>query len=123
MIFIDGHLVPLTELTQIPAGVPIDTLHGTLELITSTGGGGGGGAHDAAAKTQHGEFSGAVFRLSQQTGGAGKGLVTLMLALSAFKGAPSQSICKSQRHRGRCHGREQQDDPAAPRKRARQVPH
>ena len=95
LIFINGHLVPLTELTQIPAGVPIDTLHGTLELITATGSGGGGGAHDASAKTQHGEFNGAVFRLSQQTGGAGKGLVTLMLALSAFKGAPSQSICKS----------------------------
>ena len=36
-----------------------------------------------------------MFRLSQQTRGAGKGLVTLMLALSAFKGAPSQSICKN----------------------------
>jgi 6-phosphogluconolactonase (cycloisomerase 2 family) len=94
LVDINGHLVPLTELTQIPSGVPIDTLHGTLELITATGDG-GGGAHDAAAKTQHGEFSGAVFRLSQQTRGAGKGLVTLMLALSAFKGAPSQSICKS----------------------------
>jgi hypothetical protein len=94
LIFINGHLVPLTELTQIPSGVPIDTLHGTLELITATGGG-GGGAHDAAANTQHGEFSGAVFRLSQQTGGAGKGLVTIMMALSAFKGAPSQAICRN----------------------------
>ena len=93
LVFIHGHLVPLTQLTQIPSGVPIDTLHGTLKLITATGG--GGPAHDAAAKTQTGEFSGAVFRLSQQTRGAGKGLVTLMLALSAFKGAPSQSICKS----------------------------
>ncbi len=36
-----------------------------------------------------------MFRLSQQTRGAGKGLVTLMLALSAFKGAPSQAICKN----------------------------
>ena len=93
LVDINGHLVPLTELTQIPSGVPIDTLHGTLELITATGG--GGAAHDASVKTQHGDFSGAVFRLSQQTRGAGKGLVTLMLALSAFKGAPSQSICKS----------------------------
>ena len=93
LVFIHGHLVPLTQLTQIPSGVPIDTLHGTLKLITATGG--GGPAHDAASKTQTGEFSGAVFRLSQQTRGAGKGLVTLMLALSAFKGAPSQSICKS----------------------------
>ena len=94
LIDINGHLVPLTELTQIPPGVAIDTLHGTLELVTATGGG-GGGAHDAAAKTQHGEFSGAVFRLSQQTRGAGKGLVTIMMALSAFKGAPSQAICRN----------------------------
>jgi Divergent InlB B-repeat domain/Lactonase, 7-bladed beta-propeller len=93
LIYINGHLVPLTELTQIPSGVAIDTLHGTLKLVTATGG--GGGAHDAAAKTQTGEFSGAVFRLSQQTRGAGKGLVTIMLALSAFKGAPSQAICKT----------------------------
>ncbi len=93
LVFIHGHLVPLTQLTQIPAGVPIDTLHGTLEVITATGG--GGGAHDASAKTQHGQFSGAVFRLSQQTRGAGKGLVTVMLALSAFKGAPSQATCRS----------------------------
>ena len=94
LVFIHGHLVPLTQLTQIPAGVPIDTLHGTLKLVTATGGG-GGGAHDAAAKTQTGEFSGAVFRLSQQTRGAGKGLVTVMLALSAFKGGPSQAICRN----------------------------
>ena len=30
LVYIDGHLVPLTELSQIPAGVPIDTLHGTF---------------------------------------------------------------------------------------------
>ena len=93
LVFIHGHLVPLTQLTQIPSGVPIDTLHGTLKLITATGG--GGAAHDAAAKTQTGEFSGAVFRLSQQTRGAGKGLVTIMMALSAFKGGPSQAICRN----------------------------
>jgi len=93
LVYINGHLVPLTQLTQIPAGVAIDTRHGTLKIITATGG--GGGAHDAAAKTQTGEFSGAVFRLSQQTRGAGKGLVTVMLALSAFKGAPSQAVCKN----------------------------
>ena len=84
LIYINGQLVPLTQLTQIPAGVAIDTLHGTLKLTTATGGG-GGGARDAAAKgkprTQTGEFSGAVFRLSQQTRGAGKGLVTLMLGI------------------------------------------
>ena len=101
LIFINGHLVPLTQLTQIPAGVAIDTLHGTLKLTTASGS--GGGAHDAAAKTQTGEFSGAVFRLSQQTRGAGKGLVTVMLALSAFKSAPSQAICKSNGAAGDAH--------------------
>ena len=97
LVYINGHLVPLTQLTQIPAGVAIDTRHGTLMLTTATGD--GGGARDAAAKgkkpkTQSGEFSGAVFRLSQQTRGAGKGLVTIMLTLSAFKGSPSQAVCK-----------------------------
>jgi len=91
-VYVNGHLVPLTQLTQIPAGVAIDTRQGTLKLTTATGG--GGGAHDASLKTQTGEFSGAVFRLNQQTRGAGKGLVTLMLTLSAFNGAPSQATCK-----------------------------
>ena len=98
LVDINGQLVPVTQLTQIPAGVAIDTRHGTLMITTATGG--GGGARDASAKkkqpkTQTGEFSGAVFRLSQQTRGAGKGLVTVMLALSAFKGGPSQAICRN----------------------------
>jgi len=101
LVYINGHLVPLTQLTQIPAGVAIDTLHGTLKLTTASGG--GGGAHDAAAKTQTGQFSGAVFRLSQQTRGAGKGLVTVMLALSAFKGAPNQAVCKNNGAAGDAH--------------------
>ena len=71
LVDITGHLVPLTQLTQITPGVAIDTRHGALMVTTATGGG-GGGARDAAAKgkkpkTQSGEFSGAVFRLSQQT--------------------------------------------------------
>ncbi len=103
LIYINGQLVPLTELTQIPAGVAIDTLHGTLKLTTATGG--GGGARDAAAKqkTQTGEFSGAVFRLSQASRGPSSGLVTIMLALSAFKGAPSESICKNNGAAGDAH--------------------
>ena len=101
LVDINGHLVPVTQLTQIPSGVPIDTRQGTLKITTATGG--GGGARDASAKTQTGEFSGAVFRLSQQTRGAGKGLVTLMLALSAFKGAPSQAICKNNGAAGDAH--------------------
>jgi Divergent InlB B-repeat domain len=103
LIDINGHLVPLTELTQIPAGVAIDTLHGTLKVITATGG--GGSARDATAKpkTQSGEFSGAVFRLSQQARGTGRGLVTIMMALSAFKGAPSEAICRNNGAAGDAH--------------------
>ncbi len=105
LVYINGHLVPLTELTQLPAGVPIDTLHGTVQIITATGG--GGGARDTAAKgnkrTQSGQFGGAVFKISQATRGAGKGLVTLMMVESAFKGAPGQAICRNNGAAGDAH--------------------
>ena len=96
--------MPLTELTQIGPGVTIDTLHGTLELITAAGG--GGGAHDAAArgkKTQNGRFGGAVFRIRQARAGRSKGLATVMMVEGAFKGAPSQAICKNDGTAGDAH--------------------
>jgi DNA-binding beta-propeller fold protein YncE len=95
LVLIHGHLVPLTQLQQIPFGVVIDSLHGTFEVTTSAGG--GGSAHDAAAKgkTQSGKFGGAVVRLHQGTRGANRGLTTVMMVESAFKGAPSQAICKA----------------------------
>ena len=43
--------------------------------------------------TQKGNFGGAIFKISQATGGAGKGLVTLSIVEGAFKGAPSYSLC------------------------------
>ncbi len=97
LVYINGHLVPLTELTQIGPNVVVDTLHGTLQLTTA-GGGGGGGAHDAAAKgkkTQTGQFGGAVFRIHQTANGPNKGMATLMMVESAFKGAPGQAICEN----------------------------
>jgi hypothetical protein len=98
-VYIHGQLVPLTELEQIGPGVTIDSRHGTFELTTA--GGGGGTARDAAAngkptKTQTGQFGGAVVRIRQTTRGGNRGLTTVMLVLSAFKGAPSQAICGGQ---------------------------
>src|SRR5205823_5647750 len=97
LVLIHGHLVPLTQLQQLPPGVTIDSLHGTFQLTTSTG---GGSAHDAGAKskrgkTQTGRFGGAVVRLRQATNGANRGLTTVMMVESAFKGAPSQAICNA----------------------------
>ena len=95
LIKINGVFVPLTELTQIPKNTVIDALHGALSLTTAATGG-SHPAHDAAKgkkpkpkpKTQKGTFGGAVFKLSQATRGAGKGLVTLTLVEGAgFKGA------------------------------------
>ena len=92
-VLIHGHLVPLTQIEQLPPGVTIDSRHGTFQLTTSTGG--GGTAHDAAAKgrqakTQTGQFGGAVVRLHQATRGANRGLTTVMMVESAFKVRPAR---------------------------------
>jgi 6-phosphogluconolactonase (cycloisomerase 2 family) len=98
-IYIHGQLVPLTQLQQIHSGIPVDTLHGTLKLTISVSSSGGPEGDAATArtrmKTQTGEFGGAVFRLHQATSGPNRGLTTVMMVESAFKGAPSQSICKA----------------------------
>jgi hypothetical protein len=81
--------VRLTAATQIPIGSEIDSLHGSLSLVT------------AAAKkgqTQSGTFSGAIFRLTQATRGASRGLATLSLVESAFRGAPTYAACT---HKGK----------------------
>jgi hypothetical protein len=98
LVLINGHLVPITQLQQLPPGVTIDSLHGTFQLTTATGG--GGSAHDAAAKgkrakTQTGKFGGAVVRLRQTRRGPNRGLTTVMMVESAFKGAPGQAICNA----------------------------
>jgi DNA-binding beta-propeller fold protein YncE len=93
-VLINGQLVPLTELEQIPSGTIIDALHGTFQLVIDAG---GGPATDAAAKgrIQRGDFGGGVVRLHQATLGADRGLTTLMMTESAFKGAPRQAICNA----------------------------
>ena len=80
LIQVNGKLVPLTQLKQIPAGAVIDALHGTLNLVTSTGKG---------HTTQTGTFAGAIFKVTQDH----SGLTTLTLVENAFKGAPSYASC------------------------------
>jgi hypothetical protein len=109
LVKINGKFIPLTELTQIPKNTVINALHGTLSLISAAPGGSHPSA-DIAAKgkkgkkgktaTQKGNFGGAVFKVSQATGGAGKGLVTLSIVEGAFKGAPSYSLCTKKKKAG-----------------------
>ena len=80
LIEIGGQFIPLTELRQIPANAIIDALHGSLKLSTAVAGG-AGGVRDAAAEgmkakttTQSGTFGGAVFKISQATGGSRQGV-------------------------------------------------
>jgi DNA-binding beta-propeller fold protein YncE len=103
LILVNGQLVPLTELEQIPKSTVIDALHGTIGLTTAALGG-PGAARDAAAKgnktkvkTQSGTFGGAIFKITQATRGAGKGLATLTLVENAFKGAPTYATCKAKK--------------------------
>jgi hypothetical protein len=98
LVKIHGVFIPLTEVTQIPKNTVIDALNGTLSVVTA---GGSHPAADIAAKkgkkgkttTQSGTFGGAIFKISQATGGANKGLATLTIVENAFKGAPSYSQC------------------------------
>ena len=96
LVLVHGHLVPLTELEQVGPGVVFDTRHGTLQVTSAIG----GGAQTSAAghkkvKTQSGKFGGAVFKIHQTSGGDNKGLTTIMMVESAFKGAPSQAPCNA----------------------------
>ncbi len=92
-----GQFVKLTGAQQIPSGAVVDALHGTLKITTALP---GGGAHDAAAKgkkpkpkakTQSGDFGGAIFKVTQ----AGNGLTSLSLVEGAFNGAPSYALCQA----------------------------
>ncbi len=86
LIEVNGKFVPLTELGQIPFGSVIDATHGTFNLITATG---------QKGKTQHGDFGGAVIRLTQVRTGKKKGLTTLTLLEGVFGHGPSFGICKA----------------------------
>jgi hypothetical protein len=81
----NGAFVPLTQVRSIRPGAVINTLKGTLKLITATG---------HKHKTQTGTFGGAVFKVTQIGNGQHKGLTTIALAEGGFKGAPSYATCK-----------------------------
>jgi hypothetical protein len=83
--------VRLTAATQIPIGSEVNSLHGSLKLVTATA---------KQDKTQGGTFGGGIFKVSQATGGKSKGLVTLSLVEGAFKSAPSYSRCQSKAKTG-----------------------
>jgi hypothetical protein len=83
--------VRLTAATQIPIGSEVNSLHGSLKLVTATA---------KQHKTQTGTFGGGIFKVAQATRGESKGLVTLSLVEAAFKGAPSYSRCQSKASTG-----------------------
>jgi hypothetical protein len=76
-----GQFIPLTGATQIPSGSVIDALHGTVQLLAAVGQG----------KTEHGNFGGAIFKITQ----AHTGLTNLSLIEAAFQGAPSFALCRA----------------------------
>jgi hypothetical protein len=76
--------VRLTAATQIPIGSEVNSLHGSLKLVTATA---------KRGRTQSGAFGGAIFTLTQASHGASNGLATLSLVESAFKGAPTFGVC------------------------------
>ncbi len=76
--------VRLTAATQIPVGSEVNSLRGSLKLVTATA---------TKGTTQSGTFRGAIFTLTQATRGSTKGLATLALVESAFKGAPTYGKC------------------------------
>jgi hypothetical protein len=77
--------VRLTAATQIPIGSEINSLDGSLKLVTATA---------RKGTTQSGTFRGAIFKLTQTARGASKGLATLSLVEGAFTGAPTYASCK-----------------------------
>jgi hypothetical protein len=77
--------IPLTAARQIPAGTIIDARHGTVELTA---------ASKRHGKYFTGDFSGAVFKLTQIGSGRNRGLTVLSLLEGAVPGTPSFKSCK-----------------------------
>jgi hypothetical protein len=85
----NGELVPLTENTQLSTGTIVDTLHGSVSLLSASG---------LKGKKYTGTFGGALFRITQIAGGPNKGQTTLTLIEGAnFTGAPSYASCTTPR--------------------------
>ena len=88
LVQVNGKFVPLTQVRSVHAGAVINTLKGTLKLITATG---------KKHKTQSGTFGGAVFKVTQVGSGNNKGLATLALVEGAVKGGPSYAACTTEK--------------------------
>ena len=86
-----GGFVRLTAATQLPIGSEVNSLHGSLRLVTAT---------VKQHKTQAGIFGGGIFTVAQATRGKSRGLVTLSLVEGAFEGAPGYSECQSKAKTG-----------------------
>jgi hypothetical protein len=76
--------IPLTEARQLPTGTQVDSLRGTIQLVS---------ASSSHGKTQAGNFGGAIFGISQDRTGLSKGLTVLSLVEGAFSGAPTYASC------------------------------
>jgi hypothetical protein len=81
-----GSFVPLTQVRSVPVGTIINTLQGSLKLITATG---------KKHKNQNGTFGGAVFKVTQFGSGKDQGLTTLALVERGVKDGPSYAACKT----------------------------
>ena len=81
-----GSFVPLTQVRSVPVGTIINTLQGSLKLITATG---------KKHKNQNGTFGGAVFKVTQFGSGKDQGLTTLALVEGGVKDGPSYAACKT----------------------------
>jgi hypothetical protein len=79
-----GKFRQLTGTRQLPVGSEVNALRGSLRLVTATA---------RQHVTQTGTFRGGVFRVSQASRGASKGLATLSLLQGAVKGAPAYGVC------------------------------
>jgi hypothetical protein len=76
----------LTEARQIPTGSEIDSLNGSLKIVTATG---------HLGKTQTATLAGGVYKVTQAGAGITKGLTTFSLQEAAFQGAPTYATCKA----------------------------
>ena len=101
LLRLQGQVVPLTQLRQVPVGTEIDALQGTLKLITAKAASPGRATRQARPARrrrrtmQRGTFGGAIFRLNQASSGTTRGLVALTLVEGIFKDAPTFAACKT----------------------------
>jgi FG-GAP repeat len=80
----DPGYVPLNDARSIHSGAKIDTRRGKLKIVAAQSGG----------KDPSATLAGALFKVTQASGGPHKGLTTMTLLEGAFAGAPSYDRCR-----------------------------